>query len=94
VTYHASIAAGIESHASFAPTAARLADVALDHYADGLAAELVVAVRALRLAGRAPVGAGTLDLYTRAAAALPADMTDRPLAIDLRLARSLVLGVP
>jgi histidine ammonia-lyase len=94
VTYHASIAAGIESHASFAPTAARLAHVALDHYADALAAELVVAVRALRLAERAPAGAGAQALWSRAVAVLSPEMGDRPLAVDLRQARSLVLEVP
>jgi histidine ammonia-lyase len=94
VTYHASIAAGIESHASFAPTAARLAAAALDHYADALAAELVVAIRALRLAGRAPRGAGTRALHARAGAALAADLGDRPLAQDLRNARSVVFGAP
>src|SRR4051794_2638761 len=94
VTYHASIAAGIESHASFAPTAARLGQLALDHYADALAAELVVALRALRLAGRTPKGAGTRALHARAQALLPAELGDRPLAADLRLARSLVFAEP
>ena len=94
VTYHASIAAGIESHASFAPTAARLGQLTLDHYADAIAAELVVALRALRLAGRAPTGAGTRALYARAVAALPGELGDRPLAIDLRLARAVVFEEP
>jgi histidine ammonia-lyase len=94
VTYHASIAAGIESHASFAPTAARLGRLALDHYADALAAELVVALRALRLAGRSPAGAGTRALYARATQVLDQNVRDRPLSGDLQRARSVVFAAP
>jgi histidine ammonia-lyase len=83
------VAAGIESHASFAPTAARLTEAALERYAGALAAELVVAVRALRLAGREPRGAGSRRLFERARH-LPRGLRDRSLTEDLRAARMLV----
>jgi histidine ammonia-lyase len=82
---HASVGAGMESHASFAPAAARHTGAALDRYADALATELVLAVRALRLADRAP--AGSRALWDRAAAALPAEPSDRSLTGDLARAR-------
>ena len=56
--------------------------------------ELVVATRALRLAQRTPKGAGTRELHTRATEQLPMDLTDRPLAPDLRVARALVFAEP
>jgi histidine ammonia-lyase len=89
-TQHVSIAGGIESHASFAPTAARLTEAALERYADALAAELVVAARGLRLAGRDVRGAGTRQLFARARRCLPRDVRDRPLTEDLHAARALV----
>jgi histidine ammonia-lyase len=87
---HVSIAGGIESHASFAPTAARLTEAALERYADALAAELVVATRALRLARREARGAGTRPLVAQARRCLPPDLRDRPLTEDLHAARVLV----
>ncbi|MEA2248537.1 MAG: histidine ammonia-lyase [Solirubrobacteraceae bacterium] len=89
---HTSVGSGMESHASFAPTAARHSDLALDRYADAVATELAVAVRALRMRGEAPAGTGTRELFDRAAAALPADLGNRPPAADLALARDLVAG--
>jgi histidine ammonia-lyase len=85
-----SVARGVESHASLAPIAARRADEALDALRVLVAVELVAAVRALRLAGGEPVGAGSRALYDRAAAQLPADMHDRPLAPDIEIARGLI----
>jgi histidine ammonia-lyase len=85
-----SVARGVESHASLAPIAARRAHEALDALRVLVAVELVAAVRALRLAGHEPVGAGSRDLYDRAAAQLPADMHDRPLAPDIEIARGLI----
>jgi histidine ammonia-lyase len=85
---HTSVGAGIESHASFAPAAARQTGTALDRYADALATELVLAVRALRLADRTP--AGSRALWERAVAELPAGLEDRPLAGDLASARTLL----
>jgi histidine ammonia-lyase len=85
---HTSVGAGIESHASFAPAAARQTGGALDRYADALATELVLAVRALRLADRAP--AGSRALWERAVAELPAGLEDRALAGDLASARMIL----
>lgn len=85
-----SVARGVESHASLAPIAARRAHDALEALRVLVAVELVAAVRALRLAGHEPVGAGTRALYTRAADTLPDDMRDRPLAPDIELARGLI----
>src|SRR4029453_13596606 len=42
------VGSGVESHASFAPLAARMAEDALDSAAVAIATELVVAMRALR----------------------------------------------
>jgi histidine ammonia-lyase len=88
---HTSVGAGMESHASFASLAVRQTDAALDRYADTLATELVLATRALRVAGRPPAGDGTRELFERAVAALPADLEDRPLAADLQRARLMLL---
>jgi histidine ammonia-lyase len=85
-----SVARGVESHASLAPIAARRAHDALDALRVLVAVELVAAVRALRLAGHTPTGAGTRALYTRAAGVLSDDMRDRPLAPDIELARRLI----
>jgi histidine ammonia-lyase len=85
-----SVARGVESHASLAPIAARRAHEALDALRVLVAVELVAAVRALRLAGHTPTGAGTRALYTRAAGVLSDDMRDRPLAPDIELARRLI----
>jgi histidine ammonia-lyase len=85
-----SVARGVESHASLAPIAARRAHEALDALRVLVAVELVAAVRALRLAGHEPVGGGSRALYDRAAAELPADMHDRPLAPDIEIARGLI----
>jgi histidine ammonia-lyase len=85
-----SVARGVESHASLAPIAARRAHEALEALRVLVAVELVAAVRALRLAGHEPIGAGARPLYARAAAVLPADMGDRPLAPDIELARGLL----
>ena len=85
-----SVARGVESHASLAPIAARRAHEALDALRVLVAVELVAAVRALRLAGHEPIGAGSRALYDRAAAELPADMNDRPLHPDIEMARALI----
>jgi len=87
---HTSVGAGMESHASFAALAAGPTDAALDRYADALAIELVLAGRALAVAGRAAEGEGTRGLHERMRAELSADLEDRPLADDLARARTLV----
>ena len=83
-----SVARGVESHASLAPVAVRRASEALAALRVLVATELVVAVRALRLAGRAPAGAGTRALFARAAAAsTPNSATARCIRTSTRRAR-------
>jgi histidine ammonia-lyase len=55
-----------------------------------VATELVVAVRALRLAGREPGGAGTRDLFEAATRVLPAGLEDREFGRDVEVARDLL----
>jgi histidine ammonia-lyase len=84
------VQSGIESHASFAGHSARRTSDALSRMAVAVSAELVLAVRALRLAGRRPVGPGVAALYDAAAATLNEDMADRPMSADLEAARRLL----
>jgi histidine ammonia-lyase len=84
------VQSGIESHANFAGHSARRTSDALARMSVAVSAELVLAVRALRLRGRPPVGAGVRRLYDAAAARLDADMADRPLSGDLEAARQLL----
>jgi len=81
---------GIESHANFAGHSARRTSDALARMSVAISAELVLAVRALRLRGRTPPGPGVRGLYDAAAARLDADMADRPLSGDLEAARQLL----
>ena len=55
-----------------------------------VSAELVLAVRALRLRGRPPLGPGVRPLYDAADTRLDPDMSDRPLSGDLEAARRLL----
>jgi len=55
-----------------------------------VATELVVAVRALRFAGREPSGAGVHDLFEAAAHAFPAGMEDRAFGRDVDVAMRLL----
>lgn len=87
---HTVVGAGMESHASFAALSVLQTDRALDAYANALATELVLAARALRLAGRPACGEGTRALFEATAAGLPAGLEDRPLADGLRRARALL----
>jgi histidine ammonia-lyase len=84
------VGGGTESHASFAPIAAGMAQQALDSATVAIATELVVAMRALRLREQEPSGIPAADLFARAAAVLSPDMEDRPLAEDIELARRLL----
>ena len=61
-----SVSRGVESHSSLAPIAARRARETLNALRVAVATELVVAVRALRLAGQEPLGAGTQTLWRAA----------------------------
>lgn len=85
-----SVSRGVESHSSLAPIAARRAHDTLHALRVVVATELVIAVRALRLAGHEPVGAGTRSLYETAIARLDPDLTDRPLHPDIEAARVLI----
>jgi histidine ammonia-lyase len=88
---HASVGSGMESHASFAPLAAQPAEQALQRYADALAAEIAVAVRAVRQRAQAPRGTGVRALYARTQQRLPSDVADRPLTENLRAATELLI---
>ncbi len=85
-----SVSRGVESHASLAPIAARRAAETLYALRVLIATELVVAIRALRLADHVPVGAGTRPLFQTAAARLNPDLSDRPLHPDVEAARLLI----
>jgi len=81
---------GVESHASLAATAARRTSEALRAMEVLIATELVVAVRALRMAGRTPAGAGARGLYDDVAGALPARIEDRAFGVDVQAAREVL----
>jgi histidine ammonia-lyase len=85
-----SVSRGVESHSSLAPIAARRAHETLRALRVVVATELVVAVRALRLAGQEPVGAGTHALWEVASQRLDPDLGDRPLHPDIEAARLLI----
>jgi histidine ammonia-lyase len=84
------VQSGIESHASFAGHSARRTSDALARMSVAVSAELVLSVRALRLRGREPAGAGVRRLYEAAAARLDSEMADRPLSSDLEAARQFL----
>jgi histidine ammonia-lyase len=85
-----SVQSGIESHASFAGHSARRTSDSISRMAVAVSAELVLAVRALRLRGSAPQGPGVQRLYAAAARVLDDDLGDRPLSGDLEAARQLL----
>jgi len=87
-----SVARGVESHSSLAPIAARRASETLGALRVVVATELVVAVRALRLAGHEPVGGGLQLLWRTASERLDPDLHDRPLHPDVEIARRLIEG--
>jgi histidine ammonia-lyase len=86
------VSRGVESHSSLAPIAARRAHETLQALQVLIATELVVAVRALRLARHRPSGAGTRSLFELAAAKLNPDLEDRPLHPDIEAARIMIDG--
>lgn len=81
---------GVESHASFAPIAARHTERVLTMMRVLIATELVIAYRALALAGRKPAGAGTRALHEAAETTLPRGLEDRELETDVEAARRLL----
>jgi histidine ammonia-lyase len=84
------VQSGVESHANFASHSARRTSDALSRMAVAVSAELVLAVRALRLRGERPDGGAVRKLYEAAAERLDPDMSDRPLSGDLEAARRLL----
>jgi histidine ammonia-lyase len=86
----ASVGGGVESHASFAPFAARATQDALEAAAVAMSTELVVAMRALRMRGLAPSAGDVRALYTAAAEQLGEDLGDRTLSDDVEAARLLL----
>jgi histidine ammonia-lyase len=93
-TLTTTVGGGVESHASFAPFAARLAQEALDSARTAIATELVLAVRALRMRGLEPSGTDAGDLFAEAAARLDANLGDRALNADVEAARRLLFEEP
>jgi histidine ammonia-lyase len=81
---------GVESHASLAATAARRTAEMLEAMSVLVATELVVAMRALRIAGRTAAGAGVKALFDAAARALPPGTEDRAFGRDVEAARELL----
>ena len=81
-----SVSRGVESHSSLAPIAARRAHETLNALRVAVATELVVAVRALRLAGQEPVGAGTRSALAAVSERLNPDL-ERPPAAPRRRGR-------
>jgi histidine ammonia-lyase len=81
---------GVESHASLAATAAIRTAEMLEAMEVVVATELVVAARALRMAGRAPSGAGVQRLFAAADRVLPGSLEDRRFGQDVEAVRELV----
>jgi histidine ammonia-lyase len=81
---------GVESHASLAATAATRTAEMLRAMHVLVATELVVAVRALRMAGRRPSGTGVLPLFEAATRELPAGTEDRAFGNDVEAARDVL----
>ncbi|GLZ05372.1 histidine ammonia-lyase [Actinomadura sp. NBRC 104412] len=77
---------GVEEHAGFSTQSARATTEALGAYRIGLGCELVAAVRALRMQGRAPAGGPLKAAYDLAAASLDERVDDRPLDSDIAIA--------
>jgi histidine ammonia-lyase len=82
---------GVESHASLSSIAVRRTGDAVDALRLLAATELVVALRAIRHAGRTPAGAGTRRLFELATDVLPAGLEDRAFGRDVEAAIT-VLG--
>jgi histidine ammonia-lyase len=87
-TQSVTLSLGAEEGANFAPAAARAALRAGESYAVIIAAELMAAVRAIRLSGAA--GSGRMADVMAACAALPAQTPDRDLSADLDAAVALL----
>jgi histidine ammonia-lyase len=84
---------GIESHASLAATAGRHTKSVLEAIRMLIATELVVAMRALELAGRTPSGVATRALHEAARNALPSGLEDREFGQDVEAALVFLASV-
>jgi histidine ammonia-lyase len=82
---------GVEEHAGFATQSAHASTDVVPAYRAALACELVGAVRALRMQGRAPAGGALCRAFALADAVLDPRTADRPLDADLSAAAE-VLG--
>ena len=81
---------GVESHASLAATAATRTTEMLEAMSVLVATELVVALRALRMAGRVPTGSGVQALYAAASETIAAGTEDRAFGQDVAAAGELL----
>lgn len=81
---------GVESHASLAATAVRRTGEMLEAMEVLIATELVVAMRAVRMSGRTPRGAGAKPLFDAAARRLRDGTDDRAFGEDVESARGLL----
>lgn len=87
---NAALSHSVENHASFAALGTRQLARALRRYTSVVAAELVAAVRALRMSDRTLPTAAGRAARDRATEVMPADLTDRPLSDDLEIAAGLL----
>jgi histidine ammonia-lyase len=92
-TGNAVLSRGVEEHASFAPLAIRQLTAATAAYRVVVAAELVAAVRAIRMSGRRASSQILRTAFESVAAELPFETHDRPLDGDLALAADLLDGL-
>lgn len=81
---------GVEEHAGFSTQSARAGTDAVAAYRLGLGCELVAAVRALRMQGRAPSGGPLRSAWDMACAVLDPRIEDRPLDADIAAAADLL----
>jgi histidine ammonia-lyase len=84
---------GVEEHAGFSTQSARATTDAVAAYRLGLGCELVAAVRALRMQGRAPSGGPLRSAFDMAGAVLDPRVEDRPLDADIAAAADLLPGL-
>jgi histidine ammonia-lyase len=80
----------LKDHAGFSTQSARATTEALGAYRIALGCELVAAVRALRMQGRAPSGGALRSAFDVAAGILDPRLEDRPLDADIATAADLL----
>jgi histidine ammonia-lyase len=89
-TGHANVSLGLEEHASFSTQAAWACEEMVRVAPVVLGCELVAAVRALRMQGRAPSGGPLRSAFDLAEAVLDPRVEDRPLDTDIAVAADLL----